>query len=294
MNTIPMYNTTQSSGPAGYGTYGSAMEKRGSRTMESRETSSSFSKNVDLAIKTREGDIVTLNASSFSDFEAFSYDEKGRVGSGSQAQSSAVSHRSMSLSSGSSFSFSVQGELSEEELDDIQSILKTIDKIVADMGADNMDEAFETARSMGGYDTVSRFTADLETTRSYTRETRFVDQALYGPLAGDTAGGLSGYDGGEVTGKQAGALSYEDPAGKLLEQLIKALETEMESSGKQHPPTPGNLKRPVDQLFNHHRQALDKNREETAALENSLGRVQQQMQKEIDRMVQERTLLWPK
>ena len=287
MDSIPMYNNTQSSGSAGYGAYGSAMEKRGFRSMQSQATSFSLSKNVDLAIKTREGDIVTLNSSSFSDIDAFSYDEKGRVASGGQARASTFSHRSMSLASGSSFSFSVQGELSEEELDDIESIVKTIDEIVADMGADHMDEAFETARGMGGYATVSRFTADLETTGSYTSETRFVDQALSVPPAGGNAGGRPGYAEGDLTGGTAGPLSFEDPAGKLLEQLIKALESETERSEGQSL-SPGNLKRPVDQLFNHHRRSLDKNREGIAALENTLDRVQGQMQKELDRMLQDR------
>jgi hypothetical protein len=123
---------------------------------------------TDLTIKTSEGDIVKLSTQSFYDFKSLLYDQRGRVYSDAGTITNQISYREMTLESGESFTFSVEGNLNEQELDDIKKIVGQIDSIVHHMKNNNMDKALEKALTMGNFDTVSSFTADLNVKRSYS------------------------------------------------------------------------------------------------------------------------------
>jgi hypothetical protein len=122
-----------------------------------------------LTIKTREGDLVTLTSSTFARFDASMYNSRGVMQTGSDAVSLAENHRQITLSSGDSFSFSVVGDLSDEELEDIENIVKGIDDIISRMGKGNLNGAVSKAMSMAmeNYDTVAMYQADITYQRSY-------------------------------------------------------------------------------------------------------------------------------
>ena len=120
-----------------------------------------------LTIKTKEGDLVTLTSNSYTRFNAAMYDSKGVLQTASGRAMVTQNHREITLTSGESFSFSVVGDLSEEELWDIEAIVKGIDGIISEMVKGDMDDAVAKALSMGGYDSVSMYTADITYQRSY-------------------------------------------------------------------------------------------------------------------------------
>ena len=143
-----------------------------------------------LTIKTREGDIVTLSTSRYSELNAHEYSSQGYLTT-ENGQAMAMTHeRSIELSTGETFSFSVQGDLNEQELADIESIVSGIDGIIYQMADGNMDEAVAQAMSMGAYASVSSYEADITVARSYTdyAETTRTDMGTALPSSGDGSG----------------------------------------------------------------------------------------------------------
>jgi hypothetical protein len=67
----------------------------------------SETRSLGLTLTTREGDSVTLSSSSFVDFQAMTYDSRGRIQTGDSLELSRTSHRSLTLASGVEFTFSV-------------------------------------------------------------------------------------------------------------------------------------------------------------------------------------------
>ncbi len=133
-----------------------------------------------LTIKTREGDLVTLTSSTFARFDASMYNSRGVMQTDSGTVSVAENYRQITLSSGESFSFTVAGDLSDEELEDIENIVKGIDDIISRMGKGNLDGAVSKAMSMTmeNYDTVAMYQADITYQRSYamSSEQAYADQ----------------------------------------------------------------------------------------------------------------------
>lgn len=131
-----------------------------------------------LTIKTREGDVVTLSSSSFAKMDSYLYDSKGVLTTESGTAVASQSYREITLESGEQFSFSVSGDLSESELADIEDIVKNIDKIISEMAQGDMEEAVSTALSMGGYDTVSAYSADITYQKTYAAQTQVQAETL--------------------------------------------------------------------------------------------------------------------
>ncbi len=129
-----------------------------------------------LTIQTREGDIVTLSSNSFSEFNAFEYNSQGQIQTDSGYALISQHTREITLTTGEQFSFSVQGDLNEQELSDIAAIIQGVDGIVAEVAEGDMDEAVEKAMAMGSYSSVSMYSAEISYERSYavTEETRSV------------------------------------------------------------------------------------------------------------------------
>ncbi len=129
-----------------------------------------------LTIQTREGDIVTLSSNSFSEFNAFEYNRQGQIQTDSGYALISQHTREITLTTGEQFSFSVQGDLNEQELSDIAAIIQGVDGIVAEVAEGDMDEAVEKALAMGNYSSVSMYSAEIAYERSYavTEETRSV------------------------------------------------------------------------------------------------------------------------
>lgn len=194
-----------------------------------------------IMIKTSQGDVVTLSSQSFYDFEAVLYDSEGRIrNAGGEGFESSLSYREMTLASGESFEFSVKGDLNEEELDDIQQIVSDIDGVLEQMAGGDMQEAVELAMKMGGYDSVSRLTAELSVERSYTAvsRSRYQQSEVFGPVPAE--------------GK-ADAASLFDQAEKLAETVKDRLERVEKELGERS-------KDPVEKLFARHVERWRRNR----------------------------------
>ncbi|MBL4940297.1 MAG: DUF5610 domain-containing protein [Colwellia sp.] len=127
------------------------------------------SNSSDLSITTADGDIVTI---SFSALQANQVSENFNY-STSQNASEMSYQRSASSYSEMNFSFSVQGDLDQGELQAIQSLIKDISKIEKDFFAGDIDKAFNKALELG-YDEeqLSSFNLELRQT-----QTNYVSQA---------------------------------------------------------------------------------------------------------------------
>ncbi len=241
------------------------LERFSSRSSEQREAVSlSKNESLELSLTTKEGDVVTLSTESFMDFASLSYDKSGSVSDGYQTKSAAFSSREMTLASGSRFSFSVQGNLSEDELNDIENLVKTLDEVAYSMSTGDMDEAMETAMGMSeGYDSISGFEADLSFSSAYRYEKESASQQSYANGGGrgnpNSLGESQGAytpdlrsmteafnnDNGD-TGEMRSLLA--DSSSRLLEMMLEELD-KMKEKGETVPTRAAD---PVDQLLAHH------------------------------------------
>jgi len=132
-----------------------------------------------LTIKTREGDIVTLSSNRFAEFNWSEYNSRGEIKTDSMSALLTQHTQEITLATGDQFSFSVRGDLNEQELADIAAIVKGVDSIVAEVAEGDMEEAIAQAMDMGNYSSVSRYSADISYERSYsmTEETRSVESS---------------------------------------------------------------------------------------------------------------------
>jgi hypothetical protein len=148
-----------------------------------RESSVNAYQSLDagLTIQTRDGDIVTLSSSQFSELSAFEYNSQGQIQTDTGKARISQHTREITLTSGEKFSFSVQGDLNDQEFADIESIVQGVDGIIGEMVQGDMEDAVARAMSMGSYDSVSMYSADISVQRSYAfaQETR---SASNGPL----------------------------------------------------------------------------------------------------------------
>ena len=231
-----------------------------------------------LVIETKEGDKITLNSNSFSQIDAFRYDSKGVVRTeGGQAYYS-QSQREITLASGESFSFSVQGDLSEEELEDIEDILKGVDEVISDMKQGDMKGALHEALEMGDYDTVSAFSADIRYQVSYemvSQTAASVTQSV--PVLGGGEGPKTIPPHGErgVTPEKKGPfVDFE----KFFKKLMKQFEDHEEKQV-------GFAKDPIEKLFQHHLEEVEVIEDEVDSLFGTLEKAMDQIGSVIDEMM---------
>jgi len=262
MNCVTPYcaPVTGSSGQEGI------MEPSGFKSMGQQAMEASLSSSTDVSIRTREGDIVTIKSESFSEFEAFSYDRSGRISTENGIVAANVSVRTMTLASGSSFTFSVEGSLNDQELDDIESILASLDEIMNEMIEGDMNSAVEKALMMEGYDTVSQFTADLSMRRSYSVYTRTAQETSYDLPAGES---------------RRNELS---PLDRELEKMMERMAKVIEQIEEFHPKT---IEKPVDQLFRHHLDKLRQHGNETSPVFRGLTDLHREIQERIQQMIRQ-------
>jgi hypothetical protein len=199
-----------------------------------------------LTIQTREGDVVTLNASMFSELDAYEYNSQGEIAGKRGRASVAYSEREMTLSSGEQFTFKVQGDLSEEELKDIEAIVSGIDGIISEMAEGDMEEAVSKAMSMGNYDSISQFEADITMERSYSAYAQS-NSAVYGRGRGNGYGRMlsPAADFGQARVPEIN----DNQAGSFMDQVTALLEAQREE-------TVAWAREPLSQLFSHHLEAL--------------------------------------
>ncbi len=240
---------------------------------------SSESLNTDLVIQTKDGDQVTLKSNSFSHIDAFMYDKKGVVQTEAGTAFSSQQHREITLASGQSFSFSVAGDLSEDELDDIEAILTGLDEVISEMTQGDMQGALNEALEMGDYDSVSSFAADISYRRSvemtsyaaasatqvFPVNTADAEANKLSTPTSDNVPGMEKFQGGN------GAIMDFD---RFFNKLLKQLEAHEEKQV-------GFAQNPIDKLFDHHLDDLGE-KKDTGSIYSTLERAKETLDSLIE------------
>ncbi len=251
--------------------------------------------NAGLTIKTKEGDLVTLTSNSYAQLDAFQYNNRGVLETDTGKAMVSQNHREITLTTGESFSFSVVGDLSEAELEDIEAIVKGIDEIISEMAEGDMDDAVATALSMGGYDTVSMYSADITYEKSYQMmsETSATTAALEPeakpeplPEPANLSEMVPNNEGQMPTSLEPFPENFRPPKNKgnslrNIDRFVEKMAKEME---KLDDKLVEKTQEPVDSLFNHHKKRAKKNHGKEISTYNAIENAQKKMEKIIDKM----------
>ena len=138
------------------------LEDKELQTMQQTALSVRERQDMDLEIVTSEGDVVTLSSEKQSNMDYMSYDQKGA----SKGKSVEMHNKALSIEVSSGFSISVKGDLNEDELKEIQMLIKEVDSVMSSMVSGEMDDAVAKAMKIGGFDTISTFEAELSIQKS--------------------------------------------------------------------------------------------------------------------------------
>lgn len=206
---------------------------------------------TDLVIHTKEGDRVTLTSNSYSRMDAYTYDSKGMAQTESGTAAFSNSYREISLASGKSFSFTIEGDLNDDELKDLDNMLKGLDGIISDVTTGDMDEAVKGALGLGGYDSFSAFSVDINyqqyvevtsTMAATSTETQRIPENSNGTENGQNPTLSQLFEGEEPHSKNKPMfLDFDKLFGKIIAQLDDHDEE-----------TVGFAKKPINSLFKHH------------------------------------------
>ena len=107
------------------------LEGKDARAFSAQRFNASESQSADLEIVTAEGDRVTLSYGASESVGYSSYENLARQGGGFQRSAG----QSLSFSREQEFSLTVEGDLSESELADINNLLSEIDGVMGDQTA---------------------------------------------------------------------------------------------------------------------------------------------------------------
>ena len=243
-----------------------------------------------LTIKTKEGDVVTLTSNSYAELDAYMYNSKGVLKTESGTAMATQNYREITLSSGESFTFSVDGDLSEEELIDIEAIVKGIDAIIAEVAEGDMDDAVEKALLMGGYDTVSMYAADISYERSYQMISQVQAETIKPipepepvilpekdspiPLVKDF------YPDNNILHKP------QDNTIKNINSLFEKMAAELE---KHEDKLVDKAQKPIDKLFRHHLDDIMQNKSDENIENQSIYTILDSVRDKIDKLIDQMT-----
>lgn len=123
-------------------------------------TDAVYTRASDIVIQTLEGDRVTISSSSYKagGYEAYEALAVGKNAAARQYGESAW------FESRSRLSLSVAGDLNEKELGDIQKIIRTLDKMMDDLAAGDLEGALAGNAKFAGIDSIASFSADMSIT----------------------------------------------------------------------------------------------------------------------------------
>ncbi len=240
MNSVSQANANA------YGLHNRAALSNNSSASSSSElyVNSYSSLDAGLTIQTREGDVVTLSATQDSQLEAYEYSSRGIISNKDGYAAASYNVREITLSTGETFSFTVEGDLNEEELEDIESIITGVDNIIGEMMDGDMMDAVSEAMRMGYYDSISSYEADITVTSGYAMYSQ-EQTATTGALGQDLAAAYledyddAGTDDGETT------RTARNLANSFMDRLSALLEKQQEESLAR-------AREPLSSLFDHY------------------------------------------
>ncbi|CCK78838.1 hypothetical protein [Desulfobacula toluolica] len=250
-----------------------------------RKQSFSASESLDagLTIKTREGDLVTLTSNSYSGLDASMYNSKGVMKTDSGTAMITQNQREITLTSGESFSFFVTGDLSEEELEDINTIVKDMDEIISKMAHGDMDDAVAKAVSMGDYDTVSMYSADITYKKSYEMRSETRTETV------NTIPGNGNFQKEEMPvpslkefmPENQGAENRENNFFKNIDKFVEKMMDKLEAHEKKQVVK---AQKAIDQLFRHHLKDVKINHSEDPSRYTAIETAGKQINTMLDQM----------
>lgn len=242
------------------------------------------SSNTDLVLRTKEGDRVTLNSSNFSELSAYAYTSEGMVRSESGTALFQKDIREITLASGQSFSFSVAGELSEDELRDIESLVVGLDEVMSQMKEGDMSGAMKEALDIGSFDTVSTYSADLHFQRSVAMQSSTTTTMANTLPAGENGTALERPENpARPAVSNANADSHASKSNKNdFDSFFDSLQKQLEALEKR---LLQQAKTPVDKLFDHHIQQLGHGKQGTEPLVNALETAREKLDSLIEKML---------
>ncbi|MBA6348427.1 DUF5610 domain-containing protein [Colwellia sp. BRX8-9] len=140
-----------------------------SSTAIDSELYTSNSKSSELSITTTDGDVVSISFSELQEYaskEAYQYQESSQGGSTNYSSTSSQYHEI-------NFSYSVEGELDDNEKAAIEALIKDVNSLQKDFFNGDVNKAFEKAVELG-FDNkqITSFSMDLQQTK-----TSYVSQA---------------------------------------------------------------------------------------------------------------------
>ncbi len=243
-----------------------------------------------LTIETKEGDSVTLTSNSYAQLDAHMYDSRGILQTESGRAMVTQNTREITLASGESFSFSVVGDLSDAELADIEAIVKGIDEIISEMVQGDMDGAVEKALSMGGYDTVSMYAADISHEKSYQMRSQTTSQtmeyipepkpAMLPEQASPVAFINKAFPEHYTLGKQ------EESAIKNINKFVEKMTDQLAKHGDK---LVDKAQKPIDKLFRHHLDDIRQNSDDKNMQKQSIYTAIEEARQKIDELIEQMT-----
>jgi hypothetical protein len=241
-----MMNSVSQANANAYGLHNRAALSNNSSASSSSElyVNSYSSLDAGLTIQTREGDVVTLSTTQDSQLEAYEYSSRGIISNKDGYAAASYNVREITLSTGETFSFTVEGDLNEEELEDIESIITGVDNIIGEMMEGDMMDAVSEAMRMGYYDSISSYEADITVTSGYAMYSQ-EQTATTGALGQDLAAAyLEDYDD---AGTDAGGTTRtaRNLANSFMDRLSALLEKQQEESLAR-------AREPLSSLFDHY------------------------------------------
>lgn len=247
-------NTPSESYSAGY------VKEQSFRSQESLDT--------DLVIHTKDGDKVTITADSFSQLDAYTYDSKGIVQTQSGSAAYSQNYREITLATGNSFSFSVQGDLDEDELKDLDAMLKGLDGIITDVKDGDMKGAVEGALGLGNFDTFSAYKVDISYQQSYEMSSSMA--------AVETHTGPAAIEDGDKEASKPGLFNADNFFNKLLKQLDKHDQKLF-----------GPAKNPINKLFQHHLDEMKDVTDQSQSIKEMIEKAMEKVDSFIETMMPE-------
>lgn len=214
--------------------------------------------NTDLVIETREGDKVTISADSFAQMDSYTYDAQGMIQTADGSAAYKESYQEITLMSGYNFSFSVEGDINDEELADIQDMLKGMDEIITSMKSGDMDQAFESALNLGDFDTFDAYSVDIRYQQSFAMSSSEAAAVTEGaPSPADDTESVSDVENNRNTppynDKTAG---YDQLFERILNQMEK-MDQKIAQAGQN----------PLNLLFDHHLGQLENSEDNTDVID---------------------------
>jgi hypothetical protein len=190
------------------------------------ELYTSNSKSGDLTITTTDGDIVSISFSELQETatkERYQYAESGKGVSENYSMASSQYHEV-------NFSYSVEGDLDDDEKAAIEALIKDVNSLQKDFFSGNVDKAFEKALELGfDNEQIASFSMDLQQTQtSYVSQTYAevsgFDEKLLPSAAKELKPLLDFLDQFKQLQETAEKLlsKNDDAFGKLLDEVFKA------------------------------------------------------------------------